>query len=566
MRQARGYPNGVPVSPVDVSNAGTIVVGSGIAGLTAALRLSPRPVTLLTKTADLPGGSTLWAQGGVAVALGEGDSAEAHAADTVAAGAGLVDPRVAALLTSAGIERVVELLLDGLPADRGGDGEILLGREAAHGRDRILHAGGDATGRTLVAHLAERVRRQPTIRVETEATAWDLVVARGRVAGVLAHHRDRGWVFHRAGDVVLATGGTGQLWSVTTNPAESTADGLALAARAGAHLADLEFVQFHPTALAGAADGRGIAQGARRPLLTEALRGAGARLLDGEGRRFMPAEHPLAELAPRDVVARAIGRRVASGEPVFLDLRAVWAEGGAARFPTVSAICAEAGLDPAVQPIPVAPAAHYHMGGVATDTDGRTSVEGLWACGEVAATGAHGANRLASNSLLEALVFGDRVASAIAARPQAAPPVPVPDAPRVAGAPMAPALAAEAQRLMARHVGLVRDGEGLVAATSGLARLERLAEDLGAGPAADGHDDIRAAGELRNRLLASRLIAAAALRRQESRGAHFRADFPEASEGWRRRLVTSAEALAGIPQDGAHIQDNAGRPLALPAE
>ncbi|HYE52180.1 MAG TPA: L-aspartate oxidase [Azospirillaceae bacterium] len=534
---------------VGVVSAGTVVIGSGLAGMMAALRLAPRPVTLLTKTADLPGGSSVWAQGGIAVALGEGDSARAHAADTVAAGAGLTDAAVAELLAREGIGRIRELLADGLPADRGPDGAVLLGREAAHGRHRILHAGGDATGRTLVAHLADRVRATPSITVETGAFAWEIVLERGRVAGVLAHHAGRGWIFHRAGDVVLATGGTGQLWSVTTNPEEATADGLALAARAGARLADLEFVQFHPTAL----DVRGAP--GRRPLLTEALRGAGATLVDGEGRRFMPAEHPLAELAPRDVVARAIGRRVAAGEPVFLDLRALFRADGAARFPTVAAILREAGIDPVQQPVPVAPAAHYHMGGVETDMDGRTSLPGLWACGETAATGVHGANRLASNSLLEAVVFADRVAATIGAAPHAAPPCAVPDAPRVRLPADAGALTAEAARLMSRNVGLVRTGTHLKDCVHGLGALEGRA--AAGGDAVADAGEVRTVGELRNRLLASRLIAEAALLRRESRGAHFRADYPVPLDYWRRRLVTT---LPAAPAEAARPE------LALTAE
>ncbi|MCM8738215.1 L-aspartate oxidase [Azospirillum sp. A1-3] len=513
-------------TPYDVRDAEVIVVGSGLAGMTAALQLAPRAVTLITKTAGLPGGSSLYAQGGIAAAVGPGDRPEDHAADTVAAGAGLVDAAMAALLTRDGAALVRRLLDDGLPFDRAADGSPLLGREAAHGAARIVHAGGDATGRTLVTALAERLRATPSVRVETDAFAVDLVLRNGRVCGLLACHPE-GWVLHRAPRVILATGGIGATFARTTNPAEATGDGLAIAARAGARLADLEFVQFHPTALAVDAD--------PVPLLTEALRGAGAILLDHAGHRFMPDEHPLAELAPRDVVARAIGRRVAAGEPVFLDLRPALAAKPDG-FPTVMALCAEHGLDPFAKPMPVAPAAHYHMGGVVTDADGRTSLEGLWACGEVACTGVHGANRLASNSLLEALVFGARVARDVAERPLAPlPPFALPRPPAVAAdvsCILLEAIGAEARSALYDGAGLVRDGLGLLATRRKLDRLA-AALDMLRCEDDDAHEDAKAPpeivrqwGEARNRLLVGRLVVHAALAREESRGAHCRSDHP----------------------------------------
>ncbi|MBP2297477.1 L-aspartate oxidase [Azospirillum picis] len=515
----------VSSTPYDVRDAEVIVVGSGLAGMTAALRLAPRPVTLITKTAGLAGGSSLHAQGGIAAAVGPGDRPEDHAADTIAAGAGLVDAAMASLLTRDGAALVSRLLADGLPFDRGPDGAPLLGREAAHGAARIVHAGGDATGRTLVTALAERLCATPSVRVEAGAFAVDLAMRNGRVCGLLACHPE-GWVLHRTPRVILATGGIGAAYARTTNPAEATGDGLAIAARAGARLADLEFVQFHPTALAVDAD--------PVPLLTEALRGAGAVLLDGGGRRFMAGEHPLAELAPRDVVARAIGRRVAAGEPVFLDLRpALAAKPGG--FPTVLALCVEHGLDPFAAPMPVAPAAHYHMGGVATDADGRTSLEGLWACGEVACTGVHGANRLASNSLLEALVFGARVARDVADRPlPPLPPFALPRPPAVAadvGGPLFDAVGTEARAALYGGAGLVRDGFGLRAARRKLDRLAAALDMLrgegecGAGAPAPP-SAVRRWGEARNRLLVGRLVVHAALAREESRGAHCRSDHP----------------------------------------
>lgn len=536
--------DGVAVSCTDV-----LVVGSGLAGMVAALRLAPRRVTLLTKTEGLPGGSSLWAQGGIAAALGADDTPQAHAADTVEAGAGLTDPALADLLAREGAERLAAWIDAGLPVDRDAQGRPAVGREAAHSAPRILHAGGDATGRTVVGWLAERVRQAPHITVRTGAVAWELVRARGRVCGLLAFHAGAdadgggGWVFHRCGSVLLATGGIGQLYRHSTNPAEATGDGLALAALAGAGLRDLEFVQFHPTALASDAPGR-------TPLLTEALRGAGALLLDGAGHRFMPAEHPLAELAPRDVVARAIGRRIARGEPVLLDLRAIWAAGGAARFPTVAGICAEAGIDPARRPVPVAPAAHYHMGGIATDRDGRSDVPGLWACGEVAGTGVHGANRLASNSLLEALVLAERAAAAILAGPvPALPPVPVPRAPALpADAAALEALSGRVRAVMSAGCGLVRDGAGLEAAAAALAGVQREADGLPraatAGLAGAAGERVRAAAELRSRLIVSRLIVQAALARRESRGAHCRTDWPEPREVWRRHQTLTLDRPA----------------------
>ncbi len=523
---------------VQLDTADVVVVGSGIAGLVAALKLAPRRVMLLTKTADLPGGSSVWAQGGVAAALDPADSPEAHAADTVAAGAGLTDPAMADLLAREGVVSLSRWLADGLPADRDAVGRVALGREAAHSAHRIVHAGGDATGRTLVTHLATLLRAAPHVEVRTNTFAWELVVARGRVAGVLTHRAGRGWVLVRAGAVVLATGGIGQLWRHTTNPAESTGDGLALAALAGARLRDLEFVQFHPTALAVQGQGR-------TPLLTEALRGAGAHLLDADGRRFMVAEHPDAELAPRDVVARAIGRRIAGGGRVFLDLRAIWAAGGAAKFPTVAGICRDAGLDPAAEPIPVAPAAHYHMGGVETDADGRTTLPGLHAVGEVASTGVHGANRLASNSLLEALVFAERAAAAILAEPAPRPqPLPLPPAPAVpVDLEAVETLSDRARGVLSARAGLVRDGAGLSAAVEDLAALDRDARRLPARPLDDA-EAVRAGGELRNRLLVSRLLVQAALTRTESRGAHCRTDWPEARAGWRcHQTITLADLI-----------------------
>ena len=566
--------------------AEVVVVGSGAAGLTAALGCAPRAVTLLTKTRLGEGGSSAWAQGGIAAAVAGDDSPELHAADTLAVAAGLGDRRAVDLLTGDGPARIAALLALGARFDRaagGGSGEaggpwgLALGREAAHSRRRILHAHGDATGAELVRTLTAAVRRASHVRLAAEETALDLVLDRGRVAGVLALAADGRRRLHLAPAVVLATGGCGQLYLHTTNPAESTGDGLAMAARAGARLVDLEFVQFHPTALAAGLD--------PMPLLTEALRGEGAVIVDGRGRRFLAEEHPLAELAPRDVVARAIWRRRAAGEPVYLDARAAVGEAFPERFPTVFAACRRAGLDPRRQPIPVSPAAHYHMGGIDVDLSGRSSLPGLWACGEVASTGVHGANRLASNSLLEALVFGARVADdlrgRLAALPGARPEelsrlrLPgdlarsrsgvgdrAPDAPS-AGSEATAEARAELRRLMWEKVGVARDGAGLATA---VAEFERLAAKL---PSPDS----RPAVETANLLTVARLVAAAALVRPESRGAHQRDDHPATDPAWRRRLyavvrpdgdieITAGPLLDETPLEAAGAERAAPAPRA----
>ena len=503
-----------------VSRSDVLVVGSGAAGLTAALGCKPLRVTVLTKARVGTGGSSPWAQGGVAAAVGRDDAPGLHSADTMAAGAGLNDPRIVDILTSEGPARVKALLALGAQFDLDDTGSLALGREAAHSRRRILHA-RDATGAEIVRTLVEAVHHAPEVRLLSQAFALDLVMDGGQVVGLLAVHADGRRILHLAPAVVLAAGGLGRLYLHTTNPPEATGDGLAMAARAGAQLVDVEFVQFHPTALA--------AEGADpMPLLTEALRGEGATLIDETGHRFMLDEHPDRELAPRDVVARAIWYRLMAGHRVFLDAREAVGEELPERFPTVFNSCQSHGLDPRTEPIPVAPAAHYHMGGVAVDERGRTSLPGLWACGEVSATGVHGANRLASNSLLEALVFGARVAEDLTSS--------LPSGTvrgwRAAGGAIPSAspgdaeLTAAIRRLMWEKVGLLRDGAGL---TQALEELDRLALR---------HP--QAAGEARNLLWAGRIVTAAALERKESRGGHYRSDYPEADPAWQRRLFLTA--------------------------
>lgn len=527
-----------------------IVVGSGIAGLVTALSLAPLPVRLMTKTPALAGGSSYLAKGGIAAALGEGDSPDQHAADTLAAGAGLSDPERARGLAEYGVRYLRTLIDEGVPFDRAVDGSLALAREAAHGRARVVHAGGDATGQVLISSLVDRIVASPSVHVSCNTFAIDLVVSEGKVAGLLAVNPDNGLVFHRATRLILATGGIGMTWWHTSNPAEATGDGLAMAARAGASLADLEFVQFHPTALAVDVE----QGGASLPLLTEALRGAGALLLDVAGKRFMLAESPAAELATRDIVARAIHQRTSRGDKVFLDLRPVVANGQADKFPQAFEAGRAAGFDPACEPLPVIPAAHYHMGGVEVDAVGRTSIAGLWACGEVATTGVHGANRLASNSLLEGLVYARQVADDVAAyggsKAAYSGPVPSPlpalskDLSDVAVETMHATL----RKTMTEHVGIARTKTGMESALATLAMLDkRLRGSTGGNEGTEpSFDRLVRICELRNGLSVAQLVAMAALQREESRGAHYRDDYPLPRREWQHRQRMTLQNLAAL--------------------
>ena len=499
-----------------------VIVGGGLAGLFCALKLAPRPVTVVTAAPIGEGASSAWAQGGIAAAVGEGDSVEAHVADTVAAGAGLVDAKIAALMAREGPARVIDLLQYGVPFDRDLEGHFLLSREAAHSARRIVHVKGDRAGGAIMQALIAAVRNTPSIRV-LEGYVLDDLLSEGRhLAGIHARPVSGGRALSiPARAAVLATGGIGALYAVTTNPREAKGSGLAAAARIGAIVADAEFVQFHPTALDVGRD--------PAPLATEALRGEGALLVNEKGERFMTRLHADAELAPRDVVARGVFAEVAAGRRPVLDARAI--KNFAERFPTVFAACAEADIDPAREPMPIAPAAHYHMGGVLTDANGRTSIDGLWAAGEVACTGAHGANRLASNSLLEAIVFAARIADDIGGlmpmqqiRPEAA------SGRTTASRTAVPAAAERRLRaIMSSGVGVIRSGAGLARALGDLAAIER---------------DARSAA-LRDMALAGMLVAAAAWRRTESRGAQFRSDFPAADPAQAQRsYMTLAEARA----------------------
>lgn len=487
---------------------GVVVIGAGLAGLFTSLKLAPLPVTVISAARFGEGASSLWAQGGIAAALAEGDTAEAHAADTIGAGAGIVDETIALTMAREARARIEDLLGYGVPFDKDLEGHLALGREAAHGRNRILHVKGDTAGRAIMHALTEAVRRTPSITVLEGLAARDLVLRDGSVSGIelapAGDARGEGFILP-AGAVVLATGGAGQLYSVTTNPREARGEGIAIAARAGAVIADAEFVQFHPTAMNIGRD--------PAPLATEALRGEGALLINARGERFMRAVHDDAELGPRDVVARAVYREVMSGRGAFLDCRPL-GESLVEHFPTVVAAARAAGIDPSREPIPVAPAAHYHMGGILTDACGRSTVDGLWACGEVASTGAHGANRLASNSLLEAVVFGARVAKDVAScwDPTKIKAVRHEPSASFAGKSGSSDSAERKLRLaMTEGAGVIREGAALQNALAVIAALER-----------ENEGDRR----LANMLTTAKLIAAAAIQRKESRGAHFRSDHP----------------------------------------
>ncbi len=518
-----------------------VVVGSGIAGLSTALHLtrhSSLRVMLVTKDV-LAAGSTRWAQGGIAAALGAEDSPEDHFADTMAAGAGGCDEAAVRVLVREGPAAVRELAQMGARFDRGGDGTLALTREGGHHRDRIAHAGGDATGAEIERALVTRVLDATGVEVIEHALVLDLLRDdRGAVAGLTLHvmgegQRDGvGAISARA--VVLATGGIGQIYASTTNPLVSTGDGVAAALRAGAIVRDLEFVQFHPTVTWLGPRSRG-----QQPLVSEAVRGEGAFLVDDAGERFMLGQHELADLAPRDVVAKAILRRMREqgAAHLWLDARHFGDEKWRVRFPTIHATLLARGIDPVHELIPVVPASHYASGGVRTDLHGESSLPGLFVCGESACTGVHGANRLASNSLLEGLVFGRRIAETVVERLGE----PRPPARHVIETSAAQGLLADAarpqlQQLMSQHVGVLRDRPGLDAAQSGLAKLA----------ATSTGEPSTANWEATNLLAVATVLVRAARLREETRGSHWRDDFPDRDDlHWRGHLDTT---LAG---DGA---------------
>lgn len=492
-----------------------VIVGAGLAGLMTALHLAPVPVVVLSAAPLGTEASSAWAQGGVAAAVGADDEAGLHLADTLAAGDGLVDAAAAARILAEAPAAIADLVARGARFDRDAAGALKLGLEAAHSRRRIVHAEGDATGREIMRAVVAAVRACPSVTVLEGVEARRLLLdADGAVAGVLAARTTVGGdeaLVLRSARVVLATGGIGGLFAQSTNPAGCFGMGLALAARAGAVLADLEFVQFHPTAL--------DVPGTPVALVSEAVRGEGAALVDEAGRRFM-AEVPGRELAPRDVVARAIWAEHRAGHQVYLETRGLIPGGFATRFPTIAAACHAHGIDPDREPIPVRTVEHYHMGGVTVDRRGRSTVPGLWACGEVARTGLHGANRLASNSLLEAMVCARAVAADVAAAPAAgghAVLVPVLP-PRSDPAPL--------RAIVSAAVGVLRDRAGLLSSLDALLPLAR-----GDGAQADP-------------ALVALMIAVSALDRRESRGGHHRTDWPEA-DPWQAKSwsLTLADAL-----------------------
>ncbi|MBI2921049.1 MAG: L-aspartate oxidase [Planctomycetes bacterium] len=511
-------------------SADVLIIGGGVAGLRAAVEAGKRARVLLVAKRTLGESNTQLAQGGVAAALDSGDTVESHVRDTLDAGKGISDPKVVRTVIKEGAARVKELIAWGTKFDRRG-GEIHFAREGGHSRARILHAGGDATGAEIARALIEHVRAEPNIEVIENTFVLDLLTRKGRVAGALASLPGGGLQGISAPCTILATGGCGQIYRETTNPEVATGDGLSIAHRAGAKLEDLEFVQFHPTAL--------YIAGAARALISEAVRGEGAWLRDRQKRRFMPDVHPQAELAPRDTVSRAIVRRMRETDDtqVYLDLSHLPAARVRERFPGLAELCRTYGIDIAKDPIPVRPAAHYMVGGVRADMNGRTNLPGLWAAGECACAEFHGANRLGSNSLLEGLVFGSRAAvDALRQWPKGAmaspghfsydgplasssePPVDVAD------------VRASLKALMWREVGVERDAEGL---RRGLEAIEFWKSYILTRQFPDA-----AGWELQNMLILCGLIAGCALARDESRGTHYRTDHPETDDArWKRHQV-----------------------------
>ena len=495
-----------------------IIIGTGLAGLTAALSLAPMPVIILSASKLGTECSSIWSQGGVAAAVGSDDSPLLHADDTLRVGAGLCDTDIVRRVTEDGVNVIAQLVARHVSFDRDAQGQLQLGLEAAHSRRRIVHAGGDSTGAVIMKALVMAARNVSSIEIIEDTHVVDILISNGIVRGaILERDGERSTLV--TDRIVLATGGAGALWQHTTNPLGSWGSGLALAARAGAAFSDLEFMQFHPTAIDVGRD--------PMPLASETLRGEGATLIDENGERFMAGQGD-AELEPRDVVSRAIWAHKNKNHRVFLDTRTAIGSSFPKRFPSIYALCKMADIDPVESPIPVTPAAHYHMGGVVTDKSGRTSIKGLWACGEVASTGLHGANRLASNSLLEAASFGQRVAEDIRDHGLASSLLFLDTKTRHPRNTTSPTTNATIRAIMSQYVGVMRDSKGLKAALDILMPLS-TSSDMA---------------------LVGALIATAALRREESRGAQARSDFPLASQAWARRQILTLQDLSlnALPQ------------------
>jgi L-aspartate oxidase len=515
------------------TSSGIVIVGAGLAGLFTALKLNPLPVIVIAAAPIGKGASSAWAQGGIAAAISEGDTPEKHATDTIDAGAGIVDENIALLMAREAPARIKDLLSYGVPFDRDLEGKLSFSREAAHSHHRIVRVKGDMAGRKIMEALIAAVRQTPSITIIENYAAHELITEKGKVTGLEAHNVSEpeatSSIFIPAWAVVLASGGVGGLYKTTTNPPEARGNGMAIAARAGAIIADAEFVQFHPTGIAVDID--------PSPLATEALRGDGSILVNGSGERFMKPVHEDAELAPRDIVARAVFREIEAGREAYLDCRKHPGSEFKTKFPQVYSYCQAAEINPETDLIPIGPTAHYHMGGVLCDASGRSTVNGLWACGEVASTGAHGANRLASNSLLEAAVFAARIAEDIAlTAPYRIQPVArdiVPSKP-LARARTGTETIRQVRTLMSRYVGVIRNRAGLMTI---LSELETYRQHL------------TEPSQISNILVAARIIVVSALERCESRGGHFRDDYPQNNEPMAHRSFFTLEQINELSQE-----------------